>query len=85
MKKLDAIDEINCTRARYEAGRRLAETCARVCDRYLAGPILVVANLDQQLGYVCRSGVLIGWTTISTGMEGYDTPTGVFHTLQKDK
>ena len=49
------------------------------------GPILVVANLDQQLDYVYRNGVLIGWTTISTGKEGYDTSTGVFHTLQKDR
>lgn len=49
------------------------------------GSIPVVANLDQQLGYVCRNGVLIGWTTISTGKEGYDTSTGVFHTLQKDR
>ena len=49
------------------------------------GPILVVANLDQQLGYVCRNGVLIGWTTISTGKKGDDTHIGVFHTLQKDR
>jgi hypothetical protein len=49
------------------------------------GPILVVVNLDQQLGYAYRNGVLIGWTSVSTGKKGYDTPTGVFHTLQKDK
>ena len=49
------------------------------------GPILVVVNLDQQLGYAYRNGVLIGWTSVSTGKKGYATPTGVFHTLQKDK
>lgn len=49
------------------------------------GPVLVVVNLDQQLGYAYRNGVLIGWTSVSTGKKGFDTPTGVFHTLQKDK
>ncbi len=49
------------------------------------GPILVLVNLDQQLGYVYRNGVLVGYTTVSTGKPGHDTPTGVFHTLQKDK
>jgi hypothetical protein len=49
------------------------------------GPILVVVNLDQQLGYAYRNGVLIGTTTISTGKKGYQTPVGVFQTLQKDK
>ncbi len=34
------------------------------------GPILVVVNLDQQLGYAYRNGVLIGWTTVSTGKKG---------------
>jgi hypothetical protein len=49
------------------------------------GPVLVVVNLDQQLGYAYRNGVLIGWSSVSTGKKGFDTPTGVFHTLQKDK
>jgi len=49
------------------------------------GPVLVVVNLDQQLGYAYRNGVLIGWASVSSGKKGYDTPTGVFHTLQKDK
>jgi L,D-transpeptidase catalytic domain len=49
------------------------------------GPVLVVVNLDQQLGYAYRNGVLVGYTTVSTGKKGYATPTGVFHTLQKDR
>jgi hypothetical protein len=50
-----------------------------------AGPVLVVVNLDQQLGYAYRNGVLIGWASVSNGRKGYETPTGVFLTLQKDK
>lgn len=49
------------------------------------GPVLVVVNLDQQRGYAYRNGVLVGWTSVSSGKKGFDTPTGVFHTLQKDK
>ena len=49
------------------------------------GPVLVVVDLDRQLGYAYRNGLLIGSTTVSTGKKGYRTPTGVFQTLQKDK
>ncbi|MBB1060809.1 L,D-transpeptidase [Marilutibacter spongiae] len=50
-----------------------------------AGPIVVVVSLNEQLAYAYRNGVLIGYTTISTGKKGHQTPTGVFTTLQKDK
>ena len=49
-----------------------------------AGPIVVVVSLTEQRGYVYRNGVLVGYTSVSTGKTGHETPTGVFHTLQKD-
>ena len=49
----------------------------------LAGPLLVVVNLDEQMAYVYRNGTRIGRSTVSTGKEGHDTPTGVFTILQK--
>ncbi len=49
------------------------------------GPILVLVSLDEQRAYVYRNGVEIGYTTISSGRDGYGTPTGVFHILQKDR
>jgi hypothetical protein len=49
------------------------------------GPILVLVSLDEQRAYVYRNGVEIGFTTISSGKSGHDTPTGVFVILQKDK
>jgi hypothetical protein len=49
-----------------------------------SGPIVVVVALDEQLTYVYRNGVLIGYSSSSTGKPGYETPTGVFVTLQKD-
>jgi hypothetical protein len=48
-----------------------------------AGPLLVAVNLDEQMAYVYRNGVRIGRSTVSSGKDGYDTPTGVFTILQK--
>ena len=49
------------------------------------GPVLVVASLPQQQAYVYRNGILIGRSTISSGKEGHETPTGVFTVLQKKR
>ena len=54
-------------------------------DAAAGGPILVVASLTEQMVYVYRNGVRIGYAPVSTGKPGHDTPTGVFTTLQKDK
>ena len=50
-----------------------------------AGPLLVAVNLDEQMAYVYRNGVRIARSTVSSGKEGHDTPTGVFSILQKNK
>jgi lipoprotein-anchoring transpeptidase ErfK/SrfK len=39
----------------------------------------------MQTAFVFRGGTLIGASTVSTGMPGKDTPTGVFPILQKKK
>jgi hypothetical protein len=49
------------------------------------GPIVVVVSLTEQRAYVYRNGVQIGYTTVSTGKPGHETPTGIFTILQKDK
>lgn len=50
-----------------------------------AGPIVVIVSLDDQLAFVYRNGVEIGYSTVSSGKSGHDTPTGVFTILQKDR
>lgn len=50
-----------------------------------AGPLVMVISLDEQLAYVYRNGLRIGVSTVSTGKKGYETPTGVFTILQKQK
>ncbi len=48
------------------------------------GPIVVIVSLTEQRAYVYRNGIEIGYTTVSTGKPGHETPTGIFTILQKD-
>jgi hypothetical protein len=50
-----------------------------------SGPVLVYVDLGRQLSTVYRNGVRIAVSTISSGKEGYGTPTGVFTILEKNK
>src|SRR5512140_1513111 len=47
------------------------------------GPVVVVVSLPEQSMFVYRNGVRIGRSTVSTGAEGHETPTGVFTIRQK--
>jgi lipoprotein-anchoring transpeptidase ErfK/SrfK len=47
------------------------------------GPVLLAIDLTTQRVQVYRGGVLIAVSTISTGSEGRETPTGVFTILEK--
>jgi hypothetical protein len=49
------------------------------------GPVLVYVDLSRQRATVYRNGVRIGVSTISSGKDGYETPTGVFTILEKDR
>jgi predicted dithiol-disulfide oxidoreductase (DUF899 family) len=48
-----------------------------------AGPERVVISLGEQLAYLYRGDTLMAVATISTGVEGRDTPTGIFSVLDK--
>jgi hypothetical protein len=50
-----------------------------------SGTMTMAIDLARQRAYVYRDGMRIGATTISSGKPGYETPTGVFAVLQKDK
>ena len=54
-------------------------------DSKTMGPMAVIVSLTEQRAYVYRNGILVAATTISSGKKGYETPTGVFTILQKDK
>jgi lipoprotein-anchoring transpeptidase ErfK/SrfK len=48
------------------------------------GPMKIVAVLDIQRIYVFQNDRLIGFSTISSGKKGKETPTGIFNILQKN-
>jgi hypothetical protein len=50
-----------------------------------SGPVLVYVDLTRQRATVYRNGVRIGVSTISSGKDGYETPTGVFTILEKNE
>lgn len=47
------------------------------------GPLLLVVSLPTQRAVLFRNGVPIAASTISSGREGRETPTGVFTILEK--
>ena len=49
-----------------------------------AGPLKIVAVLDVQRIYVFQNDKLVGFSTISAGKKGKETPTGYFNILQKN-
>lgn len=52
-------------------------------DSY-SGPLKIVIVLDIQRLYVFDNDTLIGFSTISTGKKGKETPTGNYNILQKN-
>ncbi len=52
-------------------------------DRY-DGPMKIVVVLDTQRVYVFQNDKLIGFSTISSGKKGKETPIGAFNILQKN-
>ena len=54
-------------------------------DRSPSGPLAIIVSLTMQRVYVYRNGIQIGVSTCSTGKKDYETPTGVFTILEKEK
>jgi lipoprotein-anchoring transpeptidase ErfK/SrfK len=52
-------------------------------DPGTAEPVTVVVSIPLQRAFVYRGATLIAASSVSTGKEGKDTPTGVFPILQK--
>jgi hypothetical protein len=52
-------------------------------ERAPKGAVAIIVSVPKQRCFVYRNGILIGFSTCSTGKKGYETPTGVFTILQK--
>jgi len=49
------------------------------------GPVVVLVSLPLQTLHVYRNGILVGRSTVSSGSNDHQTPTGVFTILEKKK
>src|SRR5277367_1236963 len=50
-----------------------------------SGDMSMTIDLSRQRAYIRRDGVCIGVTTVSTGKPGYETPTGEYTVLEKER
>lgn len=51
----------------------------------VGGSPSIIIRLEEQRAYFYKGGQLVGVSTVSTGREGYNTPTGRFKVIQKEK
>ena len=51
----------------------------------VAGAPSIRISLNEQRAYFYKAGQLVGVSVLSTGREGYGTPTGRFKIIQKDR
>lgn len=51
----------------------------------VSGAPSVIIRLSEQHAYFYKGGQLVGVSSLSTGREGHNTPTGNFRVLKKDK
>ena len=52
-------------------------------DTATAEPVRIVVNIAEQRAYVYRGPALVAATTVSTGRDGKETPSGNFTVLEK--
>ena len=73
-------------RGRAQEGGRAAHDDVSYWDGDSArGPASVRIDLGEQRAYFYKGNELVGISTISTGREGFGTPSGNFRIQQKDK
>jgi hypothetical protein len=77
-------------RVRVDPGSSFSALARRHDDSWWKGDHLIgkpsmTINLSEQRIYYYKGGQLAGVSTISSGREGYDTPTGSFKIIQKNR
>jgi lipoprotein-anchoring transpeptidase ErfK/SrfK len=78
------IAPVDTARALTEAAAALAPNRFFWSDISAPGAISVLISIPDQRAYVFRGETLVAASTVSTGMDGKDTPVGRFTILQKD-
>ena len=68
-----------------ERGRASFDTVSYWDGDGVSGAPSIVIRLSEQHAYFFKSSQLVGVSSISTGREGFNTPSGSFKIIQKDK
>ena len=71
-------------RPRYPLRDRAAPVAATQPTRPVEGPLQIIISIGSQRLWVYDSKGLLETSTISTGVGGYPTPTGVFAVIDKE-
>ena len=83
-------DRESSTRAYFPAGnpaeqsRGYGDDISYWDDKGSGGKPRIVIDLDEQRAYFYRGDKTVGVSIVSTGREGYDTPSGEFRVMEKD-
>ncbi len=68
-----------------EAAETLAPNAFVWRDPGNADPVTVVVSIPQQRAFVYRGDALVAASSVSTGKDGKETPTGIYPILQKNE
>lgn len=68
-----------------ERGRASFDTVSYWDGDTVSGPPSVVIRLSEQHAYFFKGSQLVGVSSLSTGREGHNTPTGKFKVIRKDR
>lgn len=79
------LSENNSIVSAPERGRASFDNVSYWDGDNVSGSPSIVIRLSEQHAYFFKGGHLVGISSISTGREGHDTPTGNFKIRQKDK
>ncbi len=71
-------------RTQPDAGRANFDNVSYWDGDGVAGSPRIRIKLGEQRAYFYKGGELVGISTLSSGREGYDTPTGTYKIQQKD-
>ena len=68
-----------------EAAGMLAPNAYVWSDPANGAPVTIVVSIPQQRAFVYRGDDLVAASSVSTGKDGNDTPTGIYPILQKNE
>ena len=80
-----AVPHSNRGMAQADSGRASFDNVSYWDGDGVTGAPFVLIRLSEQRAYFYKGKELVGVSAISTGREGYDTPTGKFKIIQKSK